>query len=226
MLALSAGRATAGDWGGFLALTSDYVYRGASQTSREPAPQADLHYLDPDGWIAGLWASSVRIRPEKATGAELDPYLGYAWAIDADFTTRFSALYHAYAGGNPGAHYDYAELSSTLAYRSTWFCTATVSPDTTVDLGDYQQTRRVALSLDLAWHRPLAFGLSTNIGAGLYRLQRPSGSSYGYGSAGLAFEHGRLRADLALIAVTGSARDYLGGGQAANHLVGTVLWRY
>src|SRR6202158_3170302 len=125
-----AAAAQAADFGGFIALTSDYVYRGATQTSHDPALQADAHYYSASGWLAGLWGTSVRPVPEEATNVELDPYLGYTRALGDEWSTRLAAVYHAYLGNNPGSRYRYSELAGTLAYRSQVFFTVAGSPHT------------------------------------------------------------------------------------------------
>jgi len=40
-------------------LTSDYVFRGVSQTDSSPAIQASLDYEHESGFFAGVWASNV-----------------------------------------------------------------------------------------------------------------------------------------------------------------------
>ena len=42
-----------------VAATSDYVFRGASQTDEGPALQAGLTYTAPAGFYVGAWASNV-----------------------------------------------------------------------------------------------------------------------------------------------------------------------
>jgi len=221
-----AAAAQAADSGGFIALTSDYVYRGASQTSHDPALQADVHYYSARGWLAGLWGTSVRPDPGEATSVELDPYLGYTQTLGDEWATRLAALYHAYLGNNPGSRYNYSELADTLAYQSRVFFTVAVSPDTEVETSDGSSVRRAAVSGDLSWHGSLGHALSVNIGVGYYRLHRPNSSGYGYGSAGLGYEWGRMHLDLSLIGVSGAARDFFYHGEASNRLVGTVLWQF
>jgi uncharacterized protein (TIGR02001 family) len=203
-----AAAAQAADFGGFIALTSDYIYRGATQTSHDPALQADAHYYSARGWLAGLWGTSVRPDPGEATNVELDPYLGYTRALGDEWSTRLAAVYHAYLGNNPGPRYGYSELAGTLAYRLQVFLTVAVSPDTEVQTGYDSSVRRAAASGDLSWHGSLGHALSTNIGVGYYRLHRPFSSGYGYGSAGLGYEWGRMHLDLSLIGGSGAAHDF------------------
>jgi len=229
MAALLLGRAAAAqaaEFGGFIALTSDYVYRGATQTGHDPALQADAHYYSACGWLAGLWGTSVRPDPRGVTDVELDPYLGYTRALGDEWSTRLAAVYHAYVGNNPGSRYEYSELAGTLAYRSQVFLTVAVSPDTELQTGYDTSVRRVAASGDLSWHGSLGHALSANIGVGYYRLHRPFSSGYGSGSAGLGYEWGRIHLDLSLIGVSGAAHDFFYYGEASNRLVGTVLWQF
>src|SRR5207253_6491686 len=56
-------------WGGNLAVTSDFIYRGLSQSSGSAALQADLHADTPGGAFGGVWAST--------RAHDLDPYAVY-----------------------------------------------------------------------------------------------------------------------------------------------------
>src|SRR3974390_1006431 len=52
-----------GAWSGMAALTTDYVFRGVSQTYDEPALQGGINYQNPSGWFGGAWASNVNPYP-------------------------------------------------------------------------------------------------------------------------------------------------------------------
>jgi uncharacterized protein (TIGR02001 family) len=135
LTALLFGRAViaqAAGFGGFIALTGDYVYRGATQTGHDPAFQADAHYYSPGGWLAGLWGTSVRPDPGETTSAELDPYLGYTRTVGDEWSMRLAAVYHAYPGDASRSRYRYSELAGTMAYQSQVFITLAVPPDTEV----------------------------------------------------------------------------------------------
>ena len=218
--------ACAADYGGFLAVTSDYVYRGVSLSDDEPTIQADAHYYDPRGWIAGVWASGVRPDPDLPAGVEMDPYLGFATRLDDAWEARFEGAFHAYLGRNPGARVDYLELSPTLSYRSRWFLTLVVSPDALTALEQYRAGRRVALAGELSWHEALQHSFSMNLGVGYYHLRNVAGDGYAYGSAGLAYDHGSLHADLSLVGVSREAEDIYYHGAGSGRLVGTLLWRF
>ncbi len=59
-----------------MALTSNYVWRGMSQTSNAPAIQGGID-LDYNGFYLGTWGSNVNF----ASSLELDLYAGYAGEI-------------------------------------------------------------------------------------------------------------------------------------------------
>ena len=82
---------------GNVMLTSDYVFRGISQTDESAAIQGGFDYAHgPTGLYAGTWASSVGF---GEAGLEQDVYAGWAktWG---DFGVNVGAI-----------HYDYPSLS-------------------------------------------------------------------------------------------------------------------
>ena len=62
-------------------LTTDYLYRGISQTGASPAIQGGFDYTHTSGFYAGVWASSISWIGDaglaSGAGAEIDTYLGY-----------------------------------------------------------------------------------------------------------------------------------------------------
>ena len=48
------------NWGAltaYVAVTSDYRYRGITQDDKEISPQGSLNWVGPDGFYAGTWLS-------------------------------------------------------------------------------------------------------------------------------------------------------------------------
>jgi len=66
---------------GSAALTSDYRFRGTTQTEGDPAVQGGFALTHSSGLYAGVWASNVHFNSEDPTHLELDPYIGYATAL-------------------------------------------------------------------------------------------------------------------------------------------------
>jgi uncharacterized protein (TIGR02001 family) len=65
---------------GTAAFTSDYRYRGITQTFNDPAVQAGFVLSHESGAYAGVWGSNVDFG--GTAHIELDPYVGYATTLD------------------------------------------------------------------------------------------------------------------------------------------------
>lgn len=105
-------------------MTTDYVFRGISQTSNDPAVQGsfDASY---GIFYAGIWASNVDfgsvINPANGTpttlaDVEIDYYVGMAPTWNG-ISFDFAALYYTYPSAfDPGAEFDYFELKTGASY--------------------------------------------------------------------------------------------------------------
>ena len=93
---------------GNVALTSDYLFRGLTQSWGRPAIQGGADYADPNGVAAGFWASSVSGRSYPGGALELDLYASYGQAINNDWSWRAGVYGYVY----PGANLDQAGLAS------------------------------------------------------------------------------------------------------------------
>lgn len=62
---------------GSAALTTDYRYRGMTQTQSDPALQGGFALTHESGVYAGVWGSNVNFGTDDPH-LELDPYIGYA----------------------------------------------------------------------------------------------------------------------------------------------------
>ena len=58
-------------------LTSDYDWRGLTQTDEDPALQASIDWADESGWYIGAWASNVDFGPGDPS-YEVDLYTGFS----------------------------------------------------------------------------------------------------------------------------------------------------
>ncbi len=126
-----------------VALTTDYMFRGITQTSDGPAIQGGFDYqYKPVGAYAGVWASNVELAangtPAKAVNnrasLELDIYGGFAGALANGIGWDVGGIFYTYPGQNeddkivntknatllsPGANYDYAEAYFKTNYAFT-----------------------------------------------------------------------------------------------------------
>jgi uncharacterized protein (TIGR02001 family) len=95
-----------------LALTSNYISRGITQTGNLPAIQG---YIEPSigGFYLNLWSSNVNFGP-GFEGAELDVGLGYRWEWNnASFDVGWVHYFYAPLAVSPA----YGELYGKLEYN-------------------------------------------------------------------------------------------------------------
>lgn len=98
-------QATAGATGsGNLALASDYVWRGSSQTGGDPAVQAGVRLSARNGLYASAWGSNVAFTPDIGARSEFDAVLGWsgdltpAWGLDGSVVRYVYPRHRARAG--------------------------------------------------------------------------------------------------------------------------------
>jgi uncharacterized protein (TIGR02001 family) len=90
-----------------VSLTTDYIYRGISQTGNKPALQGGFDYAHASGFYAGVWGSSISwisdLGAAGNAGLELDTYFGFRNSFAEDFTYDVGFLRYNYPGTyNPG----------------------------------------------------------------------------------------------------------------------------
>ena len=97
---------------GNVALTSDYRFRGISQSDESAAIQGGFDVEFSPGFYLGVWGSSVDFdsNVDYDGSLELDYYGGWSSAIgDTDFGVDVGYIYYDYPGDN-GSEGDYQEF--------------------------------------------------------------------------------------------------------------------
>jgi len=103
---------------------SEYIFRGISQTAKEPALQGGFDYAHSSGFYLGTWASNISWLQDFAaysrSSLEWDFYGGYKAPIgDTDFFFDVGGLYYYYPGKrNPGViSADSFELYGAIGWK-------------------------------------------------------------------------------------------------------------
>ncbi len=86
---------------GNVALTSDYRFRGISQTNRGPAFQGGFDFAHESGVYVGNWNSNVDSGFLAGANLEMDLYAGFRGSFDA-FSYDVGGLYYYYPKSDPG----------------------------------------------------------------------------------------------------------------------------
>ncbi len=109
-------------------LTSDYRYRGISQTRLKPALQGGVDYALPAGFYIGAWGSTIKWIKDAGGDAqvELDLYGGYKGEIVKDLTLDVGLLQYVYPGAKTAA-FDalYKDPNTTEVYGALTYGPAT-----------------------------------------------------------------------------------------------------
>ena len=87
-----------------VALTSDYVFRGVSQTNREPAIQGGFDVTTEGGAYFGTWGSSISWLSDYggiSSNVEIDAYGGYRGSFSETVGYDIGAIYYWYPGSFP-----------------------------------------------------------------------------------------------------------------------------
>ncbi len=114
--------AQASTWSGNVTLTSDYVWRGSTQSQGDQAAQAGFKVSGDSGIYASVWGSSVEFAPEVEASTELDFTVGWSHALDDDVTLDFNVLRYQY----PATRVDlnWTELNGSLTYKNNYWLSA------------------------------------------------------------------------------------------------------
>lgn len=110
---------------GNVAITSDYMFRGLTQTWGRPAIQGGADYTATNGFAAGFWASSISQRSFPGGAMELDLYASYGRAFGNDWSWRVGLYGYVYPGGNldqadpslPPRSFDTLEANAALGWK-------------------------------------------------------------------------------------------------------------
>ena len=126
-LAVEDARADTGDVevaaSGNVALVSDYVFRGLTQSFGHPAIQGGADIATDRGFAAGVWASRVSQNTYPGSALELDVYASYGTAIGADGSWRAGICNYRYPGGNlddaglRSRTFDTTEANASLTWK-------------------------------------------------------------------------------------------------------------
>lgn len=227
------------DAGGSLALTTDDVYRGVSQTCGHPAAQADVHIRDvgASGWVAfaGVWGSAG-LSTGCGSAKELDAYAGYNVALNADLSASLIYTRYAFPGGgygNPhlsGQRYDYDQIGTSWDLMDRLYLTVAWTPDALryerYEIPPRSVQNRSAFAYGLEWRQPLVSWLSVEAGAGYDQMADPSGTGYSFWSLGVTHQAGPLELDLTYFHAADRAVGLFEPDQAGGRVSATVVWSF
>jgi len=137
-----------------VALSSDYMWRGYSQTDNEMAISGSFDYGHSSGLYVGVWGSNVDFGDGDDASTEIDVYAGYASEFgDTGIGYDVGALRYIY----PGEDYSWNEVYASLSYS---FFSVGIAHTTDVYGGDEDATYYSAgFDYDLPYDVALSAGI-------------------------------------------------------------------
>ena len=141
-----------GSFSANVALTSDYYFRGISQTNNDGAIQGGFDWSHDSGVYAGVWASNVAF---GSTNIEADTYIGYGNEVSG-FGYDLGWIRYNYndtaSSADPDEFYvnlSYSFVSAGYAYSPDWFGTDKAAS---------------YMHLGIEYDLPAAIGISASVG--------------------------------------------------------------
>jgi uncharacterized protein (TIGR02001 family) len=227
----AAGAAADLTFGGSLALTTDYIYRGLSESGGNGAGQADLHVGSAGGTFGGVWGSTRDRNLDPYARYDIELYLGHRFELSSAWGVTLSARSHYYVGGDQEVSDDYQEIIGSLTYLDRWSFSVTAIPNAVRYWYDERLSRTAAWVAETTGQYLLIGGLFVTGGAGYYHatgtgpgIQAANG--YLYGNVGLGFEYRRWRLDVGYFLAQKQARRLSPYPLADDRFAGTLAWRF
>ena len=109
-------------WSANMMMTSEYVFRGITQSNEDPAIQVGIDYgHEPSGFYIGGWASSVEFNTGNADGTQIETnlYGGFAGSFSNGVDWDIGGLFYYYpeeGDDDNGGEQDYVEVYGSLGY--------------------------------------------------------------------------------------------------------------
>jgi uncharacterized protein (TIGR02001 family) len=155
---------------GNVAVVSDYLFRGISQTNHDPALQAGIEYDAPGGFYAGAWGSNISWLSDGSTDAapissslEIDGYAGWHAQLASGITLDAGLYGYAYPGSYPGK---FTNPDTLEAYASVGYAGLSLKySHALTNLFGFVHSRN-SHYLDLSWSHGFgpAWTLSAHVG--------------------------------------------------------------
>jgi uncharacterized protein (TIGR02001 family) len=144
-----------------LAVTSDYVFRGISQTDRDPALQGGFDYaFGESGFYVGTWGSNVDFQDRDGPDVEIDFYGGFNHDFNDKWNGDISVVRYTYYGARDVyGSVNYNEFIGKLAWNG--MLTFTVGYANDYANADFSQ---LYTGIDGSWEVGSGFTLSAGVG--------------------------------------------------------------
>lgn len=207
-------------------LSSEYVFRGLTQTQGDAAVQAGLNWRRDGHWFAGVWASTVDPNPGPGPTFELNVYAGRTFDFGSDWFAKLVAVHYLYPDDTPALRWDYDEAIASLSFRERLVATVAWSPNSFGFSRGRIVTDRRALTYELAGHLPWRDAWVASAGAGYYKLDDSSGTDYTFWNCGVSYSRAPWQLTVSRYGTDDRAADLYGDELTKDRWSLGLLWRF
>lgn len=182
------------------ALTTDYRYRGMSQSRLKPALQGGADYThNPSGFYAGVWGSTIKWTSDLGADGdvEIDVYGGKRGTFASGVSYDFGGLYYAYPSYDLKPDANTFELYGQIGFGPAY---AKYSQSTTNLFGTADS--KGSGYFDLGANIELSTGLVLNLHAGRQIVQHSEALSYNDYKIGVTKDLGFASLAFAVVATS------------------------
>lgn len=194
------------------AATSEYMFRGISQTDDHPAIQAGAGYSWSNGLYIGTWASNVDFGDD--TDVEVDTFVGWHGDLRDSVNLDVQLVRYNYVGEPDGVDYAYNELIGKLTFDENYSVTLGYT-------NDYlnSDTDSIYTAVGGSWE--VGKGVSLTAGLGYTTVDNDISTEDGYldYSIGVNRDFGPVNIGLGYIGTDSSGESIFGQDNAEDRFV-------
>lgn len=201
------------------ALSSDYRYRGISQTRLQPALSGGADYVhNPSGFYAGTWLSTIKWIKDAGgnSSVEADIYAGKRGDITAGVSYDVGVLAYVYASNNLNPSANTTEIYGQIGVGPAYIKYS----NSTTNLFGFANSKNSGY-LDAGANIDIVEGTVLNLHVGQQTVKNNSAFSYTDWKIGLTKDFGDFSGSIAAIGTNTDA--YVGPGSDAKNLGKTSL---
>ena len=192
-------------------ITSDYRYRGISQTRLQSALQGGADYTNnPTGFYAGTWLSTIKWTKDAGGDGEieLDLYAGTRGEIAKDVSYDVGVLSYVYPSNDLGKLAGFANANTTEVYGQIGYGPAYIKYSHSVsNLFGFVNSKDSGY-LELGANIDLGNGYTVNLHAGRQNVRNFSAARYNDWKVGATKDFGIFTVSLAAIGTNAKKVTY------------------
>lgn len=193
------------------AVTSDYRYRGISQTRLQPAVQGGADYVNnPTGLYVGTWLSSIKWTHDAGGGGdvEIDVYAGKRGELVKDVSYDVGVLTYVYPSNGLSGVPGFVSANTTEVYGQLGYGPAYIKySHALTNLFGFVDSKHSGY-LDIGANIDAGNGYTANLHAGHQKVENNTASSYTDWKLGVTRDFGVVTGALAVIGTNAGERAY------------------